>query len=210
MELIGMFARRVWLRQHKFDISLSRIDYRSLSRLVVEFTRFSVSPACPPSLMTATSIFWVIFWSRGNTLAIALAHTNGDCEIQGTRFMQRASSRPTFGGNASFNWTRNYSARLDFRRSQNSLQSAKRKKLFPLVDDDSTLRDLSNFAVPSFAKSHHLVNCFIRLIKISFDIVHKLRKLLSFLSSEKSRRSDSEKHLKLTESEASKRKRLIA
>lgn len=27
-----MFARRVWLRQHKFDISLSRIDYRSLSR----------------------------------------------------------------------------------------------------------------------------------------------------------------------------------
>lgn len=32
MELIGMFAQRVWLRQHKFDISLSRIDYRSLSR----------------------------------------------------------------------------------------------------------------------------------------------------------------------------------
>lgn len=88
-----------------------------------------------------------------------------------------------------------------------SLRNA--KKRFFLLDDD-TLHELSNFVVPSFAKSHHLVNCSIRLIKISFDIVHKLRKLLSFLSSEKSRRSDSEKHLKLTESEASKRKRLIA
>lgn len=70
-----------------------------------------------------------------------------------------------------------------------------------------TLRELLNLVVPSvpfLEKSHHLVNCSIRLIKISFDIVHSSENGC-LVDSEKSRRSDSAKHLKLTK--ASKRKR---
>lgn len=113
MELIGMFARRVWLRQHKFDISLSRIDYRSLESRSGNLPASRYRPPGRHHLWQPHQFFESFSSLAGETHAIALAHTNDDCEIQSTRFMQRDSSRLSLG-NASFNWTRNYSARLDF------------------------------------------------------------------------------------------------
>lgn len=113
MELIGMFARRVWLRQHKFDISLSRIDYRSLGSRSRNLPASRYRPPGRHHLWQPHLFFESFSVSRGETNAITLVHANDDCEIQSTRFMQHDSSRPTLGS-ASFNWTRNYSARLGF------------------------------------------------------------------------------------------------